>query len=252
MKRRLLSLSLRVRDLENILNFYHKTLGLHLEADPPLYHLYPEGRAFTLTLLHDPRASLRPHPSVGLYHFALLVPNRTALGGLFLRLHQAGAYFEGAADHGVSEALYFRDPEGNGLELYRDRPPAEWPREGPLMFTLPLDLKALVQEGKTPKTLPPETQLGHIHLHVEDLAQAEAFYGQTLGMAVTLRGYPGALFFAWDGYHHHVGANIWAGRAKASEGATGLLSYTFRAPKEVAAGRLLDPTGAEVVLLPEV
>ncbi|MER3536748.1 MAG: glyoxalase [Thermus sp.] len=251
MKERLLSLTLRVRNLEGMLGFYQNTLGLRLEADPPLYRLFPEGQTFTLTLLHDPQAPLRPYPSVGLYHFALLVPDRTALGGLLLRLHQAGAYFEGAADHGVSEALYFRDPEGNGLELYRDRPQGEWPRKGPLMFTLPLDLKALVQEGKTPKTLPPGTRLGHIHLHVEDLAQAEAFFGETLGMSVTLRSYPGALFFAWDGYHHHVGANLWAGRRRAPEGATGLLSYTFRAPKGVAAGRLLDPTGAEVVLLPE-
>jgi catechol 2,3-dioxygenase len=247
---RLLGLALRVRDLGAALSFYRDLLGLKVEADPPRYRLFPEGKGFFLDLIHEPQAPLRPYPSVGLYHFALLLPDRKALAGVFRSLLEAGAYFEGAADHGVSEALYFRDPEGNGLELYRDRPRGEWPK-GPLMFTAPLNLKRLLAENPDPTPLPPETLLGHLHLHVEDLGAAEAFFAGRLGLEVTLRTYPGALFFAWDHYHHHVGANAWAGPRWAPEEATGLLAYTLLAPQGVPPGRLKDPTGAEAVLLPE-
>ena len=244
--RRLSSLNLRVRDLEAALAFYRDLLGLKVEADPPRYRLFPEGEGFHLEILHDPQALPRPYPSVGLYHFALLLPNRKALARVARKLLSAPVHFEGAADHGVSEALYFRDPEGNGLELYRDRPEGEWPK-GPLMFTAPLNLERLLSEAPSPGPLHPETHLGHLHLHVESLEEAEAFFAGELGMEVTLRTYPGALFFAWDGYHHHVGANIWAGRRKAPPGATGLLGYTLLDPwgREMA---LRDPTGAAVRL----
>ena len=248
--RRLLSLSLRVKDLEAALFFYRDLLGLKVEADPPRYRLFPEGRGFLLELLHDPEAPLRPYPSLGLYHFALLLPHRKALAGVFRRLLEAGAHFEGAADHGVSEALYFRDPEGNGLELYRDRPKEAWPK-GPLMFTAPLNLEKLLAENPDPTPLPPETLPGPLHPPVEDLAAAEAFFNGKLGMEVTLRTYPGALFFAWDGYHHHVGANTWAGRRKAPPGATGLLGYTLLAPPGVPPGEHPDPTGALARVLTE-
>lgn len=246
--RRLVSLTLRVRNLPAVLSFYQGLLGLRLEADPPRHRLYPKGQGFHLELIHAPEAPLRPYPSVGLYHFALLLPDRRALAGVAQKLLQAGASFEGAADHGVSEALYFRDPEGNGLELYRDRPQGAWP-SGPLMFTAPLNLKRLLSEAQSPGPLPPETLLGHLHLHVGSIEEAEAFFAGELGMAVTLRTYPGALFFAWDGYHHHVGVNVWAGRRKAPPGATGLLGYTLQDPW----GRrmeLEDPTGAQVRLTP--
>jgi len=246
--RRLSSLTLRVRDLEAALAFYRDLLGLKVEADPPRYRLFPEGEGFHLEVLHDPQALPRPYPSVGLYHFALLLPDRKALAQVARKLLSAPVPFEGAADHGVSEALYFRDPEGNGLEIYRDRPEGEWP-QGPLMFTAPLNLERLLSEAPGPGPLPPEVLLGHLHLHVESLEEAEAFFAGELGMEVTLRTYPGALFFAWDGYHHHIGANIWAGRRKAPPGATGLLAYSLLDPW----GRertLKDPTGAEVRLSP--
>ncbi|WP_114312682.1 VOC family protein [Thermus caldifontis] len=245
--RRFSSLSLRVRDLEAALAFYRDLLGLKVEPDPPRYWLSPEGEGFHLEILHDPQAPPRPYPSVGLYHFALLLPHRKTLAQVARRLLQASVHLEGAADHGVSEALYFRDPEGNGLELYRDRPQGAWP-SGPLMFTAPLNLKRLLSEAQSPGPLPPETLLGHLHLHVGSIEEAEAFFAGELGMAVTLRTYPGALFFAWDGYHH-LGANVWAGRRKAPPGATGLLGYTLQDPW----GRrmeLEDPTGAQVRLTP--
>jgi catechol 2,3-dioxygenase len=241
-----LGLTLRVRDLKAQLSFYRDLLGLEVEADPPRYRLFPRGRGFLLDLIHDPEAPLRPYPSVGLYHFALLLPDRKALAAVFRRLLEGKAHFEGAADHGVSEALYFRDPEGNGLELYRDRPQGAWPQRGPLMFTAPLNLEKLLGESPGSSSLPPETQLGHIHLHAADLAEAEAFFSGRLGMAVTLRTYPGALFFAWDGYHHHVGANTWAGRRLAPEGSTGLVGYALKAPPEVPPGLYRDPSGAQV------
>ena len=244
--RRLLGLTLRVRDLKAQLAFYRDLLGLEVEADPPRYRLFPRGRGFLLDLIHDPEAPLRPYPSVGLYHFALLLPDRKALAAVFRRLLEGKAHFEGAADHRVSEALYFRDPKGNGLELYRDRPQGAWPQRGPLMFTAPLNLEKLLGESPSSSSLPPETQLGHIHLHVADLAEAEAFFSGRLGMAVTLRTYPGALFFAWDGYHHHVGANTWAGKRLAPEGSTGLVGYALEAPAGVPPGLYQDPTGVQV------
>lgn len=240
--RRLLSLTLRVRDLGAALRFYRDLLGLRWEADPPLHRLFPEGKAFFLELAHDPQPPHRSHPSVGLYHFALLLPNRRSLAGVFRRLLEAGAPFEGAADHGVSEALYFRDPEGNGLELYWDRPWGAWP-QGPLMFTAPLNLEGLLRENPQPHPLSPETRLGHLHLHVGNLQEAEAFFRGRLGMETTLRTYPGALFFAWDGYHHHVGANTWAKGRKVPE----LLAYTLLAPGE-GEEELLDPWGHRVRL----
>lgn len=244
--KRLVSLTLKVRDLGAALSFYQSLLGLRLEADPPRYRLYPEGQGFHLELVHAPQAPIRTYPSVGLYHFALLLPDRKALAGVAQRLLQAGAYFEGAADHGVSEALYFRDPEGNGLELYWDRPQGTWP-QGPLMFSAPLNLEGLLSQATGPNPLPPDTLLGHLHLHVEDLEEAEAFFAGNLGMEVTLRTYPKALFFAWDGYHHHVGANVWAGKRRAPPESTGLLGYTLLDPW----GRrmeLEDPAGMRVRL----
>jgi catechol 2,3-dioxygenase len=112
------------------------------------------------------------------------------------------------------------------------------------MFTAPLNLESLLAENPRPAPLPPETLLGHLHLHVPDLEEAEAFFAGRLRMAVTLRTYPGALFFAWDGYHHHVGANTWAGRRLAPEGSTGLVGYALKAPPEVPPGLYRDPTGA--------
>lgn len=119
------------------------------------------------------------------------------------------------------------------------------------MFTAPLDLESLLAENPKPAPLPPETLLGHLHLHVRDLAEAEAFFAGKLKMAVTLRTYPGALFFAWDGYHHHMGANTWAGRHLAPQGATGLLGYALLAPKGVPKGTFRDPVGARVGVLDE-
>lgn len=167
----------------------------------------------------------------------------------------------------MSEALYLRDPEGNGIELYRDRARDLWPvREGEFqMMTRALDVQGLLRESRSPAPLHAGTRLGHIHLHIDDLGAGESFYAGVLGLRVTQRGYPGALFLAAGDYHHHVGLNVWGARRRAPEGATGLVRYTWRAstgtlePMRVcldsasvsyqAVGHrvvLVDPTGVEV------
>jgi catechol 2,3-dioxygenase len=156
--------------------------------------------------------------------------------------------FQGAADHLVSEALYLTDPDGNGLELYVDRPRAAWPyRNGQLiMATDPLDLNALLAEADqdpAPWTgVDPGVDVGHVHLHVSDLARAEAFYSGLLGMDVTQRGYPGALFLSAGGYHHHLGVNTWAGAGAPPPppDAVGLISFALNLPGAPAWRALLD------------
>jgi catechol 2,3-dioxygenase len=140
--------------------------------------------------------------------------------------------FDGASDHGVSEALYLRDPEGNGIELYRDRPRETWPLENGqvAMVSARLDVDELLGDAPRSGPLHPATRFGHIHLHVADLRDGERFYADTLGLAVTQRSYPGALFFSAGGYHHHVAVNTWARGASASDGATGLVSYAWKIP----------------------
>ncbi|MER3480763.1 MAG: glyoxalase [Meiothermus sp.] len=237
-------LRLRVKDLEAELGFYRDLLGLKiLEQGGLLVRLAPPNEGFILELLPDPAAPLRPQPSLGLYHFALLLPDRKSLAAVLRRLVEARyPYWDGASDHGVSEALYLRDPEGNGLELYRDRPRAEWPqgRDKVAMYSRRLDLDGLLAESPAPASLHPDTLLGHLHLHVADLDQAERFFTQATGMEVTQRDYPGARFLAVDGYHHHLGINTWAGGRTAPAGATGLLSYWWKGgwSREELEGRL--------------
>ncbi|RIH87716.1 Catechol-2,3-dioxygenase [Meiothermus luteus] len=245
-------LTLRVQNLERQLRFYQGLLGLELvRREGNRVELAPAGGGFGLELVHEPSAPLRPRPTLGLYHFALLLPSRRALGEVVQHLLDARyPTFEGASDHGVSEAVYLSDPEGNGIELYRDRPRAEWPRrENRLsMGNQPLDFFGLLSEVKAPGPLDPTTRLGHIHLHVADLDEAEAFF-TGLGMEVTQRDFPGARFFAADGYHHHVGVNLWAQNRLAPANATGLLGYRIallgRGPET-----LQDPNGAWVRLEP--
>jgi catechol 2,3-dioxygenase len=226
-------LTLRVRDLDGALRFYRDTLGLAVRARAgDRAELAPDGGAFELELVHAPQAPVRPHPSIGLYHFALLLPDRPSLAAVIRRLVEAERPPDGASDHGVSEAFYLDDPEGNGIELYRDRPPAEWPRrgEGVEMTTRALDVGALLAEAPREGPLSPRTRFGHIHLHVPDLAEGERFYAGALGLDVTQRSYSGALFLSTGGYHHHVGINLWARGRRAPDGATGLVGYDWGVP----------------------
>jgi catechol 2,3-dioxygenase len=162
----------------------------------------------------SPRAPPRPPRTTGLFHLAILVPSRPELGAALRRIAAAGWGLTGASDHLVSEALYLEDPEGNGIEIYRDRPRDEWSYvDGELqMATLPLDLPSIAGEAPPEaRQMSPETRMGHVHLNVADIEDSRKFYEGALGLDVTVDSYFGALFLSAGGYHHHIGLNIWNG-----------------------------------------
>jgi len=231
------SVSLTVADLAGVRAFYEQAVGLRtLERDGATARLGTEDGVALLELSGDPDAPRRPPRSTGLYHLALLVPDRPQLARAVRRVAAAGARVTGASDHFVSEALYLDDPEGNGIELYRDRPRSEWRWEGAelRMGTVGLDLDGLMAEepGGTDPGMPPGTTMGHVHLHVADLDATEAFYAGPLGLDVTVRGHPSARFYSAGGYHHHLGTNVWAGPGAPPPppGARGLREYALVLP----------------------
>jgi|SRR5581483_3298274 len=223
---------LTVSDLDRVRSFYRDAIGLaELGAEDGVARLGSDGEAL-VELVGEPDASPRPRGTTGLFHLAILVPSRADLARALQRVAEAGWRLSGASDHLVSEALYLSDPEGNGIELYRDRPREEWPvRDGILqMDTLPLDLDGVLSELRRQDAaapMPPGTRIGHVHLNVGDLAAAESFYSGGLGFDVTVRGYPGALFVSAGGYHHHLGLNTWAGEGAPPppEGSRGLRRF---------------------------
>lgn len=231
---------LSVRDLERALAFYRERLGFavqHREAS--VAHLGAGGPTL-LVLVGDADARALRGTS-GLYHFAVLLPSRPALAAALRHLAREGTPLQGASDHGVSEALYVADPEGNGIEIYRDRPRAEWPRDGSriAMATDALDVDDLLAEpapAGNGGALPPGTLIGHVHLHVADIAAAEAFYCGVLGFDLTTRYGSSASFVSAGGYHHHVAFNTWAGRGAPSPppGAAGLRHFEVRLPDQAA------------------
>ena len=183
----------------------------------------------------------RPVPRrgrLGLYHFAILLPDRASLGRFVRHLAAIGEY-AGMSDHLVSEAVYLTDPDGLGIEVYADRPRSTWRHENGqlLMATDPLDVQSLVAaSGGTPwTTMPAGTSMGHVHLFVDDLARAEGFYHNGLGFDKMVWSYPGALFMAAGGYHHHLGTNTWAASApRAEDGDARLLEWVIQMPDAVA------------------
>jgi catechol 2,3-dioxygenase len=236
---------LAVADLAGTAAFYERAVGLRRRATQESADVVRLGAGddalspALVELVADAAAPPRAPRSSGLFHLALLVPDRRALAQALRRVAVAGRRLDGASDHLVSEALYLSDPEGNGIEIYRDRPRGEWRRSesGELaMATLPLDLEALGREldarPEEDPGMPAETTLGHVHLQVADLAAAESFYVGALGFEATVRGYPGALFVAAGGYHHHLGLNTWAsaGGPPANPAARGLRDFAIRLP----------------------
>ena len=247
-------LILRVKDLEAQLQFYQNLLGFEIIGqENNQTDLALAGKHFTLALIHEPAAPLRPQSTLGLYHFALLLPDRKTLAEIIKRLlEHRYPNFQGASDHGVSEAFYLADPEGNGIELYCDRPKEEWIyQNGQLkMGTESLDVEGLLKEAPASNTLDPNTTFGHLHLHVGDLDQAETFF-KRLGMNVTQGDFPSARFLAADGYHHHMGTNLWARGRTAPTESTGLLGYTIALLSErleTLSPKLTDILGLKVEL----
>lgn len=248
---------LTVRDLGVSRSFYERALGLEVVADVgPVLTLAADGGSPLVELRGDHEAPPLDHRLTGLFHFALLVPTRRDLALALVRLVRAGWQLTGASDHLVSEALYLDDPDGNGIEIYRDRPRSEWTHDqsGELrMATLPLDLNGLIGEldedvvpgagGRIPG-MPAGTRMGHVHLQVAELRETEAFYGGALGFDVTVRTYPGALFVSAGGYHHHIGLNTWNSRGAGPPvaGAVGLRAFEVVLPdgaqRDLVLGRL--------------
>ena len=249
---------LRVGDLDAVAAFYRRAVGLH-DVGPRdgVTRLGTPAGAPLVELVADPSAPARPAGSTGLFHLAILLPGRADLAQAVHRVSGAGWAFTGAADHLVSEALYLDDPEGNGIEIYRDRPREEWEyRDGELaMATLPIDLDGVLgalERGVPDEGVPGGSVMGHVHLQMRDIPEAEAFYHGAVGFDPVVRGYPGALFVSDGGYHHHLGLNTWGTRGAPAPppGARGLDRYHVVLPSaadvDAVAGRLAD-AGHEVV-----
>jgi len=234
---RLTQVRLRTAASERLLAFYTGPLGFKaLESAGEDCSISATGKAPGFLLLTEERnAVARPPRTTGLYHFAIRFPGRQDLARAYRRLLAYDYPISGASDHGVSEAIYLNDPDGNGVELYADRPASQWLWKDRqiVMATEPLDLDNLLaaaSDGRSLSPPSPRTVLGHIHLNVASLADAERFYSEFLGLAVTQRSYPGALFFAAGRYHHHIAANVWAGKTAPPANTVGLVSYRMNVP----------------------
>ena len=209
--------ALVVADLDRATAFYERAIGLAVcDRSDRTVRLGSDAATPLLELVGRPDAPPRPRGTTGLFHVAFLVPTRADLARAVRRVLEAGWRFTGASDHLVSEALYLDDPEGNGIEIYRDRPREDWRYvDGELqMATLPLDFDGVVAElppGQPSVGKADGARIGHVHLQVSNLEAAERFYHGVLGFDVSVRRYPGALFVAAGGYHHHIGLNTWAG-----------------------------------------
>jgi catechol 2,3-dioxygenase len=254
---------LRVSDLDDLTAFYERVVGLEaVEHGGDITRLGPAGGEPIIELVGTPDAPRAPSFSTGLFHLAILVPDRAELARSLQRLAGAGWRLTGASDHLVSEALYLQDPEGNGIEIYRDRPREEWRLNGDelAMATLPLDLESVLgeldQDEQPGNGVPSDTKMGHVHLQVADIPAAQGFYNGALGLDVMVRSYPGALFLSAGGYHHHLGLNTWQsqGAPPPPEGALGLDRYELVLPsaaeRDSAADRLAE-AGADPARLDE-
>lgn len=210
---------LQVSDLARSLRWYQDVLGLSVATKTDVSAtLAAKGDSQPLVELRE-KKGVRPVPRrglLGLYHYAILLPDRLALGRFIAHLSRLGMH-AGMSDHSVSEAVYIDDPDGLGIEVYSDRPRSQWKhRDRQLaMTTLPLDARALVEAaGEAEWTgVPIGTVIGHVHLFVGDIERAAAFYHDRVGFDKVVWNYPGALFMSAGGYHHHLGTNIWAAQS---------------------------------------
>lgn len=262
----------QVSDLDRSLEYYQHVIGLRADR-------IADDRAVLATSDDRPLVKLHTRPGVtrprrgafGLYHFAILLPDRTALGSFAAHVSERHVRV-GMADHLVSEALYLWDPDGLGIEVYADRPRETWQcRDRELaMATDPLDVASLIASanGRRWDGMPAGTTMGHVHLHVGDLERAEAFYHRALGFDKTVWSYPGALFLSAGGYHHHLATNVWAPGPAPSTDQARLLEWELIVPShddvvhaarsvrdaaftvdETGPGiRLVDPWGTELRL----
>ena len=253
---RLGGVRLQIADLARSLEFYERTLGLRVvERTATEAALAAHGDDRVLVELVE-RSGARPagRGRLGLFHFAILLPDRPALGRFVRHLAEIGVH-AGAGDHLVSEAFYLADPDGLGIEVYADRPRSTWRRQGRelMIATDPVDVRGVVAAGgDEPWTgMPAGTVMGHVHLHVGDLARGSAFFSDALGFDRITWRYPGALFLGAGGYHHHLGTNTWAGSGAPppADDDARLLEWTIELPTEddvLAAAESLTRAGHPV------
>lgn len=236
------AVSLSVRDLSQSVNYYQEQIGLELLQDNKSQAVLGIGEKPLVKLHHFPGATRR-RGVTGLYHFALLVPTRLDLAKSLSHFVQVQTPITGAADHLVSEAVYLSDPDGHGIEIYRDRPREDWYNEEGIMIgdTIPLDIDGVIGElnGSQPDFtgLSGDTVMGHIHLHVSHLSAAENFYLGIIGLnkpPSALNQIPSASFVSAGGYHHHLGLNTWAGEGAPppAEGDAQMLNYEILFPDQ--------------------
>jgi catechol 2,3-dioxygenase len=247
---------LQIANLDRSLAWYEKVLGLRmLHRGPHTATLGAQGDDRVIVELNE-LAGATPVPRrgrLGLYHFAILLPNRSALGRFLAHLAAIGAH-AGMSDHLVSEAIYLTDPDGLGIEVYADRPRSGWQVNDRqlAMATAPLDVDDLLAAGRGEdwSGMPADTVIGHVHLYVSDIDQAADFYHDGLGFDKVVWSYPGALFLSAGGYHHHLGTNTWAANApRSAPGDARLIDWEIVVPTASdvsAASESLAKRGFEV------
>lgn len=249
------AVALVVTDLERTARFYTNVLGMQgLSAGLAAgWHSFGAGGQTLVHLIQAAGPALDPRRP-GLYHMAILLPDRFSLARILYQLAEAGYHLQGASDHGVSEALYLADPMGNGIELYADRPPDEWPRveDGTLeMVTESLNLDRLLLTLKDRlepwRGMDARTRMGHVHLQVSDLAAAEDFYTRVLGLELQQHYGASAAFLSAGGYHHHVGLNTWQSRgaAPAPVDAAGLRYFELLLPDSASVAEVTARLAAD-------
>jgi catechol 2,3-dioxygenase len=244
-------LHLLVSDLERSLEYYQHVIGLTiLSRERSSAALGARGSRDALLHIAT-KPGIKPPPRggrFGLYHFALLLPDRTALGRFVRHLGELRAHVA-SADHAVSEALYLWDPDGLGIEVYADRPREGWRIHGQEIFmtTERLNLQSLLAAAGDERWtgMPGGTSVGHMHLQVSDLGSAEAFYHRALGLDKIVWNFPGALFLSAGGYHHHLGTNTWAaGAGESADDEARLIEWEIVLPASDAAAEAAASLGA--------
>lgn len=243
---------LAVGDFERSLDYYRRRIGLDLLDQSDGRAVLGVGVRPLLELEARPGA-IRDGEVADLFHFALLVPSRAALGRQLAHLIANDTPLTGASDHFVSEAIYLRDPDGHGIELYSDRPREAWYVDGRFRIgTVALDVAAVLDAGRAAggrwDGLDPGTVMGHVHLETCDLDLSRRFYAGTLGFDV-MQEMPQASFLSVGGYHHHLAFNTWGRRtrpARTDAGVLALVRYEIRLPDRTALERLAAGLGAEL------
>lgn len=239
--------NLKVANLERSLTFYQEVIGLQvLQQTNSTADLTADGKTVLVSIQQPDDVVSKLARTTGLYHFALLLPTRADLGRLLKHFLQVRYPLQGASDHLVSEAIYLADPDGNGIEVYADRPASDWSwNNGEVeMATVALDAESLLAEGEEEEWngMPSGTIMGHIHLHVSELQKTEEFYTKGLGFEIVTRYGGQALFISTGKYHHHIGLNTWngVGAPPAAENSVGMESYTMVFPSDEKRKQILS------------